>query len=363
MAIFFSLTLMALGGAFFLPNIWKLLNSNVYNSARDRLNSFIVSYSALAVAGLIATSGAGYIADKYGYEFTFLIGGVLNLLSLCIFLLRSHIYKSEVNVAHNFKGGIIAIIFGFIVTYFLMNSPKLSQVIIIAIAIGLLFYFYTFYKMAISDKQRKSILQYFVCCMYSVVFWTVATLAQTSVTIFTQNNLDRYIFGFEFPSGSVIAFWYGSMILAIFVISVFIRNKDIIKNLVLGLITTTLACMTIFSAVYIRGIYNHVPFISIVIFYLFLGFGEVFVQPTGNAAAGEFMPENRRGIALGIWQFSGGLGVALSGYLANLTVNDNLSRLSDSNLIYSKIYMEIGVTCLALTLILYVVSRNLQAKI
>ncbi|ODN41496.1 MFS transporter [Piscirickettsia litoralis] len=138
-----SLTFMAVGGGCFLPSIWKLLNNAADRVPRKRLNSFVLSYSALAVSSLISSFLAGFAANKYGYSVVFLIGAIFNLISLCVFFVNRGLYpKASAYCSSGY--GFILLAVGIACTYLLMSNATLCEYIIYFTSLSIVVFFHIY---------------------------------------------------------------------------------------------------------------------------------------------------------------------------------------------------------------------------
>ncbi|MDA0911031.1 MAG: MFS transporter [Proteobacteria bacterium] len=362
-----SLSCIAIGGAFYLPSIWKLLNSCFPEQNTKRSYYFTVAYISLATGGMIATFSSGFIADYLSYQAAFYIGAVYNVIALLLFLLFQHIYpKSNNSISlHKYIYSIVVFVATFAVVHYLIQRPSTAALTIYIVGILLVGYFFYLVMQAPNMSQKKGILKFLVFCLINVAYWSIATLAQTNITLFSEYNLNRHIFGFIYPAGSVITFWYISMFICAIAVSYFwyrkLKHNAFDQKFFIGLIVTAISGASIPLAIYFSGADHQVAFFWIIIFFFFLGLGEILVQPNGNAAAGEYINEKNRGFALGAWQFASGLGVAVSGQLSVLTITDNKeTNLLLSNQTYSHVFLYIAIICLVFGIITFVINRFLK---
>ena len=362
-----SLSCIAIGGAFYLPSVWKLLNSCFEGHLHKRSYYFTVAYISLATGGLITTFSSGYIADFLGYQAAFYIAAIYNIISLILFLLFHHIYPvSNDRPSHKARRySTFILIATFVIVYILIKHPYRSMEVIYLVGILLLVYFVYLALGAKSSSRKKGILKFMAFCFINVAYWSVATLAQTNITTFAKYNLNRHIFNFIYPAGSVISLWYVSMFICAILISVLwyrkLRHNAFDLKFFIGLSVTALAGVSIPFSISMTQTGSQVAFIWIILFFFFLGLGEILVQPNGNAAAGEYIPEHLRGFALGAWQFASGLGVAISGQLSMLTVTQNHAHdLVKSNHAYSETFFYIAIGCFLFALLTYGINRRLK---
>ncbi len=363
-----SLSCIAIGGAFYLPSMWKLLNSCFQGHVKKRSYYFTVAYISLATGGVISTFSSGYIAEYLGYHSAFYIGGIYNVIALVLFILFHRIYPTSNYQRSYRKVSFSAATFAitFIIVYYLIQQPYISSIVIYIAGVLLVIYFSYLALQAKTVIERKNIFLFLLFCFIACAYWSIATLAQSNITLFAKYNLNRHIFNFEYPAGSVISFWYISMFICAILVCVFwyrkLQHNAFNQKFFIGLIVTTLASITIPAAILMSETGAQVAFFWIVIFFFFLGLGEILIQPNGNAAAGECIPEKHRGFALGAWQFAGGLGVAISGQLSMLTITKDhtANNLALSNQMYSQVFFYIAIVCLIFAVIAYLIGLKLH---
>ncbi|WP_116963609.1 MFS transporter [Fastidiosibacter lacustris] len=362
-----SLSCIAIGGAFYLPSIWKLLHSCFPEHNSKRSYYFTVAYISLATGGMISTFSSGFIADHFGYHTAFYIGGIYNVIALVLFILFHRIYPRSSYQFSLAKIGysVCILILTFAAVHYLIQRPNTAAMVIYIAAIALFFYFLYLAKTADNANQTKGILKFVILCLICVTYWSIATLSQTNITLFSQYNLNRYIFGIIYPAGSVITFWYISMFICAIAVSTLwyrnIKHNAFDLKFFIGLVVTAIAGITIPISIGLSASGAQVAFFWIIIFFFFLGFGEILIHPNGSAAAGEYITEKNRGFALGAWEFSSGLGVAISGKLSILTITDDKqTNLLLSNQAYSRTFLYIAIICFAFGVVTYLVNRLLK---
>lgn len=364
-----SLSCIAIGGAFYLPSIWKLLHSCFPEHNTKRSYYFTVAYISLATGGMIATFSSGFIANYFSYQTAFYIGAIYNVISLVLFISFQHIYpvSKQVMSLSKYTYSLVIFVLTFVIVHYLMQRPHATVTIIYIAGLLLIAYFLYLASQAQNIQQRKGILKFLVFCFINVAYWSIATLSQTNITLFAQYNLNRQIFGFTYPAGSVITFWYISMFICAIGVSYFwyrkLKHNAFDQKFFIGLIVTAIAGAAIPVSIYFSGLHNQVTFFWIIIFFFFLGLGEILIHPNGSASVGEYIQEKNRGFALGSWEFASGLGVAISGQLSVLTVTDSKeTNLLLSNQAYSHVFLYIAIICLAFGIITFLINRFLRTS-
>jgi POT family proton-dependent oligopeptide transporter len=90
-----SLSCIAIGGAFYLPSMWKLLNSCYQGNNAKRSYYFTIAYGSLALGGIFSTLVAGFVADSLGYSAAFYLGAIYNVIALVLFLAFHNAFPAE----------------------------------------------------------------------------------------------------------------------------------------------------------------------------------------------------------------------------------------------------------------------------
>ena len=337
-AFYWGLSFILIGNGFFKPNVASLMGS-IYDSADDprREGGFTIYYMGINIGGLLASLFAGAIALKYGWHAAFGSASLALIVGLIIFLTGRSMLgeRGLVNEQHTYRQRYLGLIshtqivyIGLLlllaVGYFLLHQVKATDAVMLIFGTALVGTF-IYSSLKREKEERNKMLACLALIIFSIVFWILYQQAPTSVTLFTERNVDRHIFGFLIPTVSyqslnpffIIActplmnwFWkrmntrQGGFPIAL---------KFMLATLLMGLGFLVLTWATdLFSK---NGIISSW---WVVLSYALQSIGELALQPVGLAAMTALAPRNMVGIMLGLWFFASAVANELGGWVAQL---------------------------------------------
>ncbi|MDC0534464.1 peptide MFS transporter [Francisellaceae bacterium] len=360
-----ALAFISVGTGLVKSNVSSFLG-NFYDSHDPRRDlGFSIFYVGINLGSLIGGILAGYLSSYLGWSipfYTAAIGAFVGLLTIYFGVKAASIdyEKKEDNIAFgNYLWGVGITVLSIIFCVYVILSPSISDLVFIIISVLSVFLlFFTAYK---HPSYLKNCLAYLVLLIISVVFWAIFFQMFSSMVIFIEKMVNHNIFGFTLPTASfftlesVGVILLGSLVGKMWVV---LAEKGMpihdSTKFAIGMVIMTFAfCFFAF----IVTIHNPAALISgyvIVVSYFLISIGELALSPIGLSVANKLAPTDSRGLFMGIWMISLGIGGKLSGVLAGLTAipkgDTNQSELFH---IYSHALWEFaGISAAALLLAL-----------
>lgn len=205
---FGALGLIIIGNGFFKPNISSLLG-NLYVDEKDprRDKGFTIFYIGINVGALLAPLLCGTIGEVFGWHYGFGLAGVGMLLGLIVFWqgLPQFKGKGEPSNPEVYKkwawlvyigSFVIVPILGIIVAF--NNTMDYIQIILAVLVLGYL----VFYAMKLEKEKAERIFVIIILLVFSTMFWAFFEQAGSSLTLFTDQNVDRTVFGLTIPAST-----------------------------------------------------------------------------------------------------------------------------------------------------------------
>jgi POT family proton-dependent oligopeptide transporter len=216
--------------------------------------------------------------------------------------------------------GVVVIVLA--VVFRLVTATNLATVVIVVTAVAAVAYFIVILSSrVISRDERSRVIAFIPLFLASTVFWSIYQQQFTVITIYTDERLDRSVFGWEFPipwvqsinpifiivlSGVFAALWtrLGS------------RQPSTPVKFAGGAIVVGLAFLLFlpFSGTGPHG----TPVIAIVLILLVFTVAELLLSPVGLSVATKLAPERFRTQMVALFFLSVALGTAISGRLAGV---------------------------------------------
>ncbi|MDS0526042.1 peptide MFS transporter [Clostridium sp. SHJSY1] len=310
-ALYIGLGLLIIGNGFFKPNISTLVGQLYPDGDKRKDSAFTIFYMGINLGSFFAPLVCGTLAEKvmattqggeiihYGFRFGFLAAGIGMIIGQILFNSLSNKYlgdlgKTPVTTA---KNGVDAAV---------KNKPLTKQ-------------------------ERNRTIVIFILAAFVIVFWTGFEQAGTSFTIFTQDNLNRSLGGWEVPVS-----WFQSLnplfilLLGIPASKLWYKlassergDLSIPQKMATGLIMLGIGFLLMVGAVMqIGGSADSAlkaNMLWIVGAYLLHTIGELCLSPVGLSMVSSLAPAKFASALMGIWLLSNFVANKVAGVVASLT--------------------------------------------
>ncbi|MBI5762788.1 MAG: peptide MFS transporter [Planctomycetes bacterium] len=215
LALYAALGLIIIGNGFFKPNISTMVGSLYAPGDARRDSAFTIFYMGINIGATIAPLVCGTIGETYGFHYGFLLAGAGMVLGLICFTAFGHLLgdkglppKSAANdfgkkrfTSKDFLtfGG--AFVFVPLAALLVSMPDKVSEWAAPGAAIA--FFFFISYEASKCTKvERQGIYVAIILSISSLAFWGAFEQAGSSISIFTDQHVDRTMFGSERPASN-----------------------------------------------------------------------------------------------------------------------------------------------------------------
>lgn len=332
--LYTALALICVGTGFFKPNASSYLGTFYRPDDPLRDSGFTIYYMVFNFGILMATASAGFVQRAYGWHITFGMACVGMIIGLIIFVAgmrkipEVHTLPAITTPLQKFlkhKIGMviaIAVLFGF--SLFLIRYGEAGNLFLWTASI-LLFVVLLYNSIKFTTVARNKFFALILLIISSIVFWAVYFQMFFSLNLFIDRLVNRQIFGFEIPTPMFI----GLESFFIFALGPFLamfwsylnrnnKNFSIAFRFSLATFAVGLAFLWILLGIALAPGHLLNP-IWIVLAYLFVTVGEMFLSPIGLAAVTVLAPLNWMGMMMGTWFIALSLGGKLAGIIATLS--------------------------------------------
>ncbi len=377
--IFFAaLALIITGNGFFKPNIASFLGEFYEPNDARKDGAFTIFYMGVNIGAFLATLTCGYVGEKINWHYGFGLAGIGMALGIVFFiLLAPRVFGSkglkpkteepdpldETQVAPPVRALLPfisnknlvylgSVLFVPMVAIFLNFGQAMATALLVisVVVIGYMVYI----SVTNTDKKEgQRLLVVIVLFFFHVVFWALFEQAGGSLTLFTDRNVDRNLFGSEIPASvfqSLNPFYI--VVLAPVFSWMWIRlNRAKLEpstpmKFVLGLAQLGLGYLIIVLGARLLNVDGMVPVILLFLMYLLHTTGELFLSPVGLSMVTKLSPAKIVGFTMGAWYLSIALANKLAGEIGKLTASDDLALdapAADTLPVYLGTYQTWGV--------------------
>jgi POT family proton-dependent oligopeptide transporter len=324
---------------------------------------FSIFYVGINLGSLIGGMLAGYLSMYFGWSVPFYTAALGAVIGLIIIFQGVRMYNidfekndSQISITSITSAVVISLITVDFCIYVLL-SPKISNIVFIVISIlCVLLLIYT------AKQHRayiKNCIAYLVLIIIAIVFWAIFFQMFSSLVILIEKLVNHNIFGVNLPTASFFTIESIGVVVLGGVIGKFwlvMANKgkpvhDSTK-FAIGMFIITFAFA---SFALLISWHNPMILISgyvIVFIYFIIAIAELSLSPIGLSVSNKLAPPKSRGLFMGIWMISLGIGGKLSGVLAGITAipEGNVSNVDLFHIYSHALWVFAGISCSALIL-------------
>ncbi|WP_084418659.1 peptide MFS transporter [Henriciella litoralis] len=366
MNIFYlSLALIIVGVGFLKANISTIVGELYPKTDARRDGAFTIFYVGINLGAFLGALISGYLGETFGWAYGFGAAGFGMLAGLVVFLwgkpaLRGAgeprnpaLLKSSVlgplNREHLIWAGTLVAV---LIVWQLVRSQ--GTVNIVLLAAMTVTYLYIVYRAVVNltPQQRNRIIVALILITTNVLFWGLFEQAGSSLNIFTDENVNRNLLGWEVPASmfqSINAFYIMALGPVFAGLWVWLGKKgwepSAPLKFALGLMQLGLGFLVL---VWGSAAGDLTPVIFIFLIYLLHTTGELCLSPVGLSAMTRLSVTSMVGLMMGAWFLASGAGNAVAALIAQATAaggeGGEAASAAQVLSVYSKVgWISIGV--------------------
>jgi POT family proton-dependent oligopeptide transporter len=325
-AVYTGMALIICGNGLFKPNISSMVG-NLYADGDPRRDAgFTIFYMGINIGALTSTLLCGWIGETYGYTYGFGLAGIGMLFGIITFGLGKARLQGQGEPPkpeeQSKRLGMVVLGIAVLVPclYLLLKNQELVTYLLLA---GLAITMGTILGVAFKSGkvQRERLFLLVVLWVFHALFWAFFEQAGTSLTLFTDRNVNCDIFGWTMPTSWGQFFNPAFIVIFGAVFSglwIYLGRKDRDPSIPakFGLALVQLGAgygLLVFGASW--GVGGVVPLIFLVMCYLLHTTGELCLSPVGLSAVTKLAPKKIVGMVMGAWFLSISAGHKIAGFV------------------------------------------------
>lgn len=341
-ALYIGLFLLIIGNGFFKPNISTLVGHLYPDGDKRKDSAFTIFYMGINLGSFLAPLICGFLAENlmatteggtiihYGFRYGFLVAGLGMIIGQIIFNSLSNKYLGDIGKAP--------------ITQVKKNDKSNVE------------------NKPLTKEEKHKTIVILLLTAFVIVFWTGFEQAGSSLTIYTEEFVNRSIGGWEVPVS-----WFQSLNpLFIITLGIPVSNLwyklactkrgdfSIPQKMAMGSIMLGFGFILMVGAVMQRG--GNVEDTAIkanmlwlVGTYFFHTLGELCLSPVGLSMVSQLAPAKLASFLMGVWLLSSFVANQIAGVLARYT--ETLGHL--------QIFAGIAVVAIIMGLILLCFNKKL----
>ena len=376
MFFYAGMAMLIVGNGFFKPNISTIVGKLYPDGDPRRDGGFTIFYMGINIGAFLSTTICGFVGERFGWHYGFGLAGIGMLLGLIIFgaggnLLMGHGHAKDPAKARKYFPlvilGSLAVIP--IITLLLQNHRAVEYLLIVAAVSVFGYLMYAAYREDLVQRHKMFVIM--VLAFFHMIFWAFFEQAGSSLTLFTERNVNRDLFGWEFPTtwgqsfNPIFIVIFAPIFAALWVfLSKRKMNPSIPNKFTLGLLQVGLGFAVLVVAAKLISVAGLVPLWTLVFCYMLHTTGELCLSPVGLSMVTKLAPSRMTGLVMGAWFLSIAGAHSVAAAIARLTGGAGGNGESADAVIglgiYSGVFTQIFIGAMIAAVALFALSPILK---
>ncbi len=339
--MYLALAFIIIGVGFLKPSISSIVGQLYSDEDPRRDQGFTIFYMGINLGALAAILLCGWLGQSYGWKYGFGLAGIGMLAGLFTFLRgQRHFHGAgEAASPERLKSRVAGItkehwiyaasIAAVAVAWWLMQWRDFVGGLLALSAAAAVSGIVWFALAKCEKVERDRLVAVLLLTAVSVVFWTLFEQAGTSMTLFTQRNVETSFLGIEMQA-SQMGFVNPAFI--ILFAPVFAMVWDVLSKrgvepstpmkFGLGVLQAGLGFLVLVVGVSFADTAGQVAAVWLVLAYFLHTTGELCLSPVGLSMVTRLSAVKVVGLMMGVWFLSGAAAQYLAGWIAGLASVD-----------------------------------------
>ncbi len=378
---FIGLSLIVIGNGFFKPNISSFLGHFYEKNDPRKDSAFTIFYMGINVGAFLAPLTCGYLGEEYDWDWGFGLACLGMLAGIFVFWKNIKVFegkggapnpellKKNVFAGLNFeKIVIIGSLVAVPLAALMLNVTESMSYLMMAL--GIIVFGYLIFEAIFKNEkvEGQKLLVVVILALFHTLFWTFFEQAGSSLTLFTDRNVDRMFMGSELKTS---IFQSVNPLFIIILAPVFtwiwakLRRAKMEPftpaKFAWGLVQLGLGFgVLVLGAKYFAN-EGMVPLVFLVLMYMLHTTGELCLSPVGLSMITKLSPTRIVGFVMGAWFLSISIAHHLAAEIAKMTAapehaENVVIKATETLPIYSQVYLEGTVVIIGMALLLFLLT-------
>ncbi len=345
-----ALALLIVGNGFFKPNISTLVGTLYKQGDARRDAGFTIFYMGINIGAMVAPLVCGYLGVTFGWHYGFAAAGIGMLFGLIMFWngSRSGVFGSnglapdpvavKERVAGISRGAWVPLLtilslpfFGILLFHGTLDLPGLGITEFNGHLIDYVLYYallpvialVLIYNLVKVDKvERHRLFVVILLTFFITVFWSFFEQAGSSLTLFAERNVNLTFLNAA-QTNSINPFFIVLFALPFSAMWVFLSklrmNPFTPVKFALGIAQLGFGFLIFAWSGNFADAEGRVSIWFLILGYLFITTGELFISPVGLSKVTELSPKKIVAFIMGVWFLSSSFAHHIAGIIAKLT--------------------------------------------
>ena len=339
-----ALALLIIGNGFFKPNISSMVG-RLYPEGDDRRDSgFTIFYMGINAGAFLAPLACGWLGYEFGWHYGFGAAGVGMVVGLLVFMKgmndgifgdngnqpTEYVEKKMYGLRTDYFFYLVAVLMVPVAAFLVKNNAMevlegMALHSSLLSLLGIIILGIIAKKMTeLSKMEIFRLISVLVLTLLITVFWSFFELAGTAITLFAERNVNLTLLNASQTNainpGYIIFLAIPFSMMWVY-LSKNQRNPITPIKFALGILQLGLGFLVFAMSAQFMDDVGKTPFMFLMIGYLLLTTGELFISPIGLSKVTELSPKSMTAFMMGVYFLSSSYAHYISGAIAKLTTS------------------------------------------
>ena len=360
-----ALALLIIGNGFFKPNISSMVG-RLYPEGDDRRDSgFTIFYMGINAGAFLAPLACGWLGYEFGWHYGFGAAGVGMIVGLLVFMKgmndgifgdngnqpTEYVEKKMYGLRTDYFFYLVAVLMVPVASFLVKNNAMevlegMALHSSILSLLGIIILGIIAKKMTeLSKMEVFRLISVLVLTLLITVFWSFFELAGTAITLFAERNVNLTLLNASQTNainpGYIIFLAIPFSMMWVY-LSKTQRNPITPIKFALGILQLGLGFIVFAMSAQFMDDAGKTPFMFLMIGYLLLTTGELFISPIGLSKVTELSPKSMTAFMMGVYFLSSSYAHYISGAIAKLTTSTEAGAAPEPGFMTSMIEKVTG---------------------
>ena len=339
-----ALALLIIGNGFFKPNISSMVG-RLYPEGDDRRDSgFTIFYMGINAGAFLAPLACGWLGYEFGWHYGFGAAGVGMIVGLLVFMKgmndgifgdngnqpTEYVEKKIYGLRTDYFFYLVAVLMVPVAAFLVKNNAMevlegMALHSSILSLLGVVILGIIAKKMTeLSRMEVFRLISVLVLTLLITVFWSFFELAGTAITLFAERNVNLTLLNAS-QTNAINPGYLIFLAIPFSMMWVYLsktqRNPITPIKFALGILQLGLGFIVFAMSAQFMDDAGKTPFMFLMIGYLLLTTGELFISPIGLSKVTELSPKSMTAFMMGVYFLSSSYAHYISGAIAKLTTS------------------------------------------
>jgi POT family proton-dependent oligopeptide transporter len=374
--LYWGLALFLTGSGLNVTCLNMMLTQRFAPSDIRREGAFFWNYAGMNVGFFVGFAVAGHYQLTQSFASLFIFATIGNFLAIVLAALNWRALADRNTplldlppgwFRMRFAAGVLVLLGLVPIVRILLQHPDSTETIVKAVCALVAIALVAATVRHPDPVEKRNMWAYLILAVGSLVFWALYQMAPNGLTIFSVNNVDRHVGGFEvapqwIQNINTVVIVFGGPLSSVLFTRLRARgwNIDVPLQFAVALVLMGLGFLALPVGIALADERGMVAFGWLFLSYVFQAVGELLISPVGYAMVGRLAPRKYQGTMMGSWMLVTGLASLYAGDFSGMAPEAAAGGARETDAAYSALFANLGYGSTAVGVVMFLLIPFLR---